>query len=272
MLRRPKHLAQRRPSRGRRAFARIGSTALAVAICGVLAGAWLFAGTSDSTEAQIPVSSHGALPVAAGPDIPSVGSVPRVGDVSQRSGPAAPAEHAAKPAPSANQAPGAKPAPQAGRTPVAGPKAATTVGSAKTVKPAVPPKVKPAKPAKPKDTLAPALRRGCPITAQACVNIDAKLTWLQKNGKVIVGPVKMMTGRPGHPTPRGTFKVLRKDADHISNIYYAPMPYSVFFTDDGIAFHEGPLDGASHGCVHLTMAEAKIFYNALHIGDTVVVA
>ena len=50
------------------------------------------------------------------------------------------------------------------------------------------------------------------------------------------------------------------------------MPYSVFWGHDGIAYHQGSLTGFSHGCIHLTMANAKRFFAALHKGERVYVA
>ena len=47
------------------------------------------------------------------------------------------------------------------------------------------------------------------------------------------------------------------------------MPYSVFFTNTGVAFHQGSLKAKSHGCVHLSHADAVTFYNSLHPGDVV---
>jgi lipoprotein-anchoring transpeptidase ErfK/SrfK len=76
---------------------------------------------------------------------------------------------------------------------------------------------------------------------------------------------------PGHPTPTGSFHVAWKAEYTRSTIYDIPMPYSVFFATGGIAFHEGPLDEPSHGCVHLAHADAQAFFAALKVGDQVVV-
>ena len=47
------------------------------------------------------------------------------------------------------------------------------------------------------------------------------------------------------------------------------MPWSVFFAPGGIAFHEGRKDTPSAGCVRLSAADAKIFFDSLQIGDRV---
>lgn len=136
-----------------------------------------------------------------------------------------------------------------------------------TTAPKTTPPVEPEEPA-----LAADVRSLCPATAVACVNIDAKVAWLQHAGEVTYGPVPITTGMPGYETPPGTFWVLRKHVEHVSSIYGTPMPYSVFFTDYGIAFHQGSLQEQSHGCVHLSWEAAEAFYNALDYGAEIVVA
>jgi hypothetical protein len=117
-------------------------------------------------------------------------------------------------------------------------------------------------------------RESCPAAATACVDLAEHLTWLQADGKVNFGPVRMEPGPPGtpHATPRGTFQVSWKAGPQfVSNIYGDPMPWAVFFAPGGIAFHGGSLTTSSHGCVHLTVPNAR-YYNAhLPIGAEVVV-
>jgi lipoprotein-anchoring transpeptidase ErfK/SrfK len=64
------------------------------------------------------------------------------------------------------------------------------------------------------------------------------------------------------------FRVTWKSADHVSSIYDAAMPYSVFF-NGGIAFHQGSVYQQSHGCIHLGAASARAFFGALSPGDVV---
>ena len=47
------------------------------------------------------------------------------------------------------------------------------------------------------------------------------------------------------------------------------MPYSVFFADGGIAFHEGRQDTASGGCVKLGHDDAVAWFAYLQVGDEV---
>ena len=130
----------------------------------------------------------------------------------------------------------------------------------------------------PQDTpliLTAADRKDCPAAATACVDLARHLTWLQADGKVSFGPVRMEPGRPGsgpHATPTGTFQVSWKAGpDFVSDIYNEPMPWATFFAPGGVAFHGGSLTSWSHGCVHLTVANAHYYNQHLPIGAEVVV-
>jgi hypothetical protein len=112
----------------------------------------------------------------------------------------------------------------------------------------------------------------CPITVTACVDLQAKITWLQHGSTIFLGPVRMQPGEGSKRTPSGTFTINKKAAVYYSHTYGGAMPYSVFWGHDGIAYHEGSLTGFSHGCIHLTMANAKRFFAALHKGERVYVA
>jgi lipoprotein-anchoring transpeptidase ErfK/SrfK len=106
------------------------------------------------------------------------------------------------------------------------------------------------------------------------VDLARRLTWLQSDGKVTFGPARTEPGLPGsaHATPRGTFSVLWKGGPNVvSNIYNEPMPWAVIFTTGGVAFHVGSLTAPSHGCAHLTMADAHYYNEHLAIGAEVVV-
>ena len=112
----------------------------------------------------------------------------------------------------------------------------------------------------------------CPPHARACVDVDNQLAWLQEDGVITHGPVANTTGKPGHETPRGEFTVLRKVRDEVSYVYnLEPMPFSVYFTELGVAFHEGSLEDQSHGCIHLSNEDAVHFFDVLQPSDNVVV-
>ena len=106
-------------------------------------------------------------------------------------------------------------------------------------------------------------------TRSAVVDVTHRLAWLLHAGTVEYGPVPVALGRPGQETPTGRFHVVWKDREHVSGTYGIRMDYAVFFASGGIAFHEGPLDAPSHGCVHLRRADAARFFNILPVGARV---
>lgn len=116
----------------------------------------------------------------------------------------------------------------------------------------------------------------CSIAAKACVDLDSQRAWLIQDGKIMRGPVKIASGGNGEETPVGhSLRVYRKDKDHVSqesrlpNGQPAPMPWSVFFEDGGIAFHSGSPNRSSGGCIHLEPVDAEAWFNYLQIGDQV---
>lgn len=111
---------------------------------------------------------------------------------------------------------------------------------------------------------------GCDADAKACVDLSTQTTWLQNGGTTFYGAVRMASGKPGYETPRGVFYVNRKVRDEISYEFgNAPMPYAVYFTYNGIAFHQGDPAYLSHGCIRMDRDAAITYYNNLQIGDKV---
>lgn len=105
------------------------------------------------------------------------------------------------------------------------------------------------------------------------VSLATQRAYVYRNG-LPIGISTVSTGKPGHATPTGVFTVLQKAVDHKSNLYNnAPMPYMQRLTWDGIALHAGHLPGypASHGCIRLPMAFAKLLYGITRLGFTVVI-
>ncbi len=106
------------------------------------------------------------------------------------------------------------------------------------------------------------------------VNLPSQIATVYRNG-VRIGATTVSTGKKGHRTPTGIFTILQKSKDHRSNLYNnAPMPYMQRLTWDGIAMHAGNLPGypASHGCIRMPLAFAKLLYAASSLGMTVVVS
>ncbi|MBW0101206.1 L,D-transpeptidase [Pseudonocardia sp. KRD291] len=116
----------------------------------------------------------------------------------------------------------------------------------------------------------------CTATAKACVDLDSQRSWLFQDGKIIRGPIKISSGGNGQETPIGhSLRVYRKEAGHKSQESRlpdgapAPMPWSVFFQDGGIAFHSGDPARSSAGCIHVPDGDAKAYFDYLQIGDQV---
>ncbi|MEG3083141.1 L,D-transpeptidase family protein [Sphingomonas sp. PB2P12] len=89
-----------------------------------------------------------------------------------------------------------------------------------------------------------------------------------------IGTAAVIYGADEKPTPLGVFAITQKDAHHVSNLYGAPMPYMLRLTNDGISIHGSALmDGkyATHGCVGVPTAFAKLIFGQVKLGDRVIV-
>jgi hypothetical protein len=139
------------------------------------------------------------------------------------------------------------------------------------------------------------------LRAQTSVEIDLEeqTAYVLQNGRpVLASPIS--SGRYGHLTRTGWFKILEKERTHYSSMYGkivdargntivadadadmpvprggkfipAPMHYFMRFTGaDGM--HAGYLPGypASHGCVRMPQQYAIAFFNSLSVGTPVTV-
>ena len=142
---------------------------------------------------------------------------------------------------------------------------------------------------------------GRSASAQYSVQLDLteqKVYLLYNDRAIMESPVS--SGRPGHLTPTGTFRISNKDLKHVSSIYgrivdrsgrtvvldadvdmpmpagtrfiNAPMRYFMQFAP-GIGLHAGYLPGyaASHGCVRMPEEKAIAFFHAVSAGTPVTV-
>ncbi|WP_373505287.1 L,D-transpeptidase [Aestuariivirga sp.] len=106
------------------------------------------------------------------------------------------------------------------------------------------------------------------------VSIPDQKVHVYRNG-VRIAASTCSTGKPGHSTPTGVFKILQKDKHHHSSTYNnAPMPNMNRLTWSGIALHAGQLPGypASHGCVRLPLQFSEMLFGITRKGMTVVIA
>jgi len=112
-----------------------------------------------------------------------------------------------------------------------------------------------------------ALIAASPARAGILIKIDKsaqQMTVSVDGEQLYAWPVS--TGRRGYDTPNGAFGALSMEEMHYSKQWdYAPMPHSIFFTDDGHAIH-GTLEqhnlgrAASHGCVRLSLKNATTLF------------
>jgi lipoprotein-anchoring transpeptidase ErfK/SrfK len=131
------------------------------------------------------------------------------------------------------------------------------------------------------------------------IDLEEQTAYLLQNGRpVLASPIS--SGRYGHLTRSGSFKILEKERTHYSSMYGkivdargntivadadadmpvprggkfipAPMHYFMRFTGaDGM--HAGYLPGypASHGCVRMPQQYAIAFFNSVSVGTPVIV-
>jgi len=132
------------------------------------------------------------------------------------------------------------------------------------------------------------------------INIADQKVYYYK-GSELVGISACSTGREGHDSPVGNFRVQKKEKEHASNLYgdfvdasgtvivknvdakkdKAPpgthfqgssMPWFMQFAP-GVGMHTGFLPGVpdSHGCIRLPDRMARIFYDNTPVGTPVTV-
>jgi hypothetical protein len=132
------------------------------------------------------------------------------------------------------------------------------------------------------------------------INLTEQTASFYKGGK-LVGVSAISSGREGHETPPGKFKIIDKDIDHASNLYGdyvdaqgkvvkanidvkvdpvppgahfdgAKMPYFMHFAN-GVGMHQGFLPGVpdSHGCIRMPEHMAKIYFANVQKGTPVIV-
>lgn len=91
-----------------------------------------------------------------------------------------------------------------------------------------------------------------------------------RNGHEI-GTAVVIYGAEDHSSPEGRFPILNKQRHYHSRTYDAPMPASLFITNDGVALHGSEMSSrrASHGCIGLPVAFAEQLFDAAKVGDVV---
>ena len=131
------------------------------------------------------------------------------------------------------------------------------------------------------------------------VSLPKQRAFLMTGDQVVIdSPIS--SGKRGHTSPAGSFKILEKDPNHHSSLYGdfvdprgrvvragvsmhidaapsgthfvgAAMTWFMRLTGDGVGMHVGILPGypASHGCVRMPSDGAKLFYDHVKVGTPV---
>ncbi len=105
------------------------------------------------------------------------------------------------------------------------------------------------------------------------VSLSDQLAYYYR-GDTLLAVSTVSTGTDETPTPTGIFAVLSKKPMHRSRKYdNAPMPFTQFIDQYGIALHAGHIPGrpASHGCVRLPSAFAKKLFSTTQVGTPVMI-
>lgn len=143
------------------------------------------------------------------------------------------------------------------------------------------------------------LKQATPDAVHIIVSLPKQRAYLMLAEKVIIdSPIS--SGKRGHTSPTGHWRVLEKDANHHSSLYGdfvdssgrivragvsaridaapsgtrfagAAMKWFLRLTEDGVGMHVGILPGypASHGCIRLPPDGAKLLYDYVKVGTPV---
>lgn len=88
-----------------------------------------------------------------------------------------------------------------------------------------------------------------------------------------IGATVILYGATAKPTPAGVFPIQAKKVEHRSSLYDAEMPYMLRLTGDGVAIHASQVRKgfATHGCIGVPRAFAKLLYDEVKVGDRVAI-
>jgi N-acetylmuramoyl-L-alanine amidase len=105
------------------------------------------------------------------------------------------------------------------------------------------------------------------------VSLSRQLAFLVGSGGLVRRTVSVSTGKAGYRTPRGSFRVYRRERRSWSYPYRVWLPWAAYF-HGGYALHgyrSVPSYPASHGCVRVPLPFAGGVYAFATLGTKVVV-
>ena len=110
------------------------------------------------------------------------------------------------------------------------------------------------------------------------VDLDMQTAYAYENGEIVMSG-RVATGKEGHRTPTGYYRILEKKRHHRSNLWPKPdggarMDYMLRLTNTGIAMHLGPVPRypASHGCIRMKNGFAQRLWRWAEVGTEVEVS
>lgn len=88
-----------------------------------------------------------------------------------------------------------------------------------------------------------------------------------------IGTAVVLYGADSKETPLGLFPILWKGKNHRSNLYDAPMPFTLRLTGDGVAIHGSEVrwGAATHGCIGVPTKFAQHLFDEVGVGDPVII-
>lgn len=86
-----------------------------------------------------------------------------------------------------------------------------------------------------------------------------------------IGTAVIVYGTEGKDTPRGRLPILGKTRDYHSVTYDAPMPFSLWLREDGVALHGSAVSmgKATNGCIGVPVEFAEKLFDIARKGDIV---
>lgn len=90
-------------------------------------------------------------------------------------------------------------------------------------------------------------------------------------GRDEIGTAVIVYGIDGKETPRGKLPILGKTRDYHSITYDAPMPYSLWLRNDGVALHGSSvaMGKATNGCIGVPVEFAAKLFEVTRKGDVI---
>lgn len=90
-------------------------------------------------------------------------------------------------------------------------------------------------------------------------------------GRDEIGTAVIVYGVEGKETPRGKLPILGKSRDYRSVTYDAPMPFSLWLREDGVALHGSAVSmgKATNGCIGVPVGFAEKLFAVADKGDIV---